>query len=126
MMKRDGGFTLIEVLVALTILTLSLVTLYQALGSAYGGARRAALQDEAMAVGQALMARVGHDVPLAPAKFKGRLSHGATWRMAIEDITPANAGVLFHRYAVTYEAMTPLGAPLFQMKTFRIARKDQP
>lgn len=125
-MRRDAGFTILEVLVALAILALSLIALYRALGSAYSGARRVGLQDEAMAVGQSQIARVGNDLALGPGKLEGKLSRGYTWRLVVEDITAARSSLLFRRYAVTYEALDPFGAPLFQLRTFRIARAGLP
>ena len=100
---REDGFTLIEVIVAFVILALSLITLYRALGGAYSGARRVALQDEALAVGQSQMARIGNDIPVAPGMLDGRLSRGSTWRLVVEDITPSGGTRLFRHFSVTYE-----------------------
>ena len=124
-MKRDDGFTLLEVLVALSILMLSLITLYRAVGGAYSGWRRVALQDEALTVGQSQLVRIGNDLRIKPAVFRGRLTSGSPWQIVVEDITPSGEARLFRHYSVIYDARDPSGGPLLQLRTFRITREDR-
>ena len=124
-MKRDAGFTVLEVLVALVILTLSLIALHRALGTAYSAARRVTLQDEAMAVGQSQLARIGNDLPVRPIALQGTLSHGSTWSLAVKEIAPASPTRLLRRFSVTYVAQDPSGTPLLQLRTFRIVGESK-
>ena len=121
-MRRDEGFTVLEVLVSLVILAMSLIALHRALGMAYSAARRITLQDDAMAVGQAQLARIGNDLPTRPLFLEGKLPHGSTWSLSVKEIAPASPTRLLRRFAVTYVAHDPSGLPLLQLRTFRITR----
>ncbi len=79
-----AGFTLVEVLVAFTILGIALAVLFQSFG---GGLRGIASTDEYMsatAEARSVMARVGVDIPVAPGVVSGEFADGGRWEVAIE------------------------------------------
>ncbi|MEQ1694529.1 MAG: prepilin-type N-terminal cleavage/methylation domain-containing protein [Hyphomicrobiaceae bacterium] len=123
MTTRDEGFTVIEVLVAFAILSLALVGLYDTLAVAYRSANATRLVEEALAVGQSQIERIGNDVPLANGSLKGALSDGSPWEITVRE-TPGEAatGRAYARYAVVYEATNRDGARLLQLRTMRISR----
>lgn len=78
--RREGGFTLLEVLVAFTIFALSFAAILQIFA---GGLHNAETADRALvALGHAesLLARAGIEQPLAPGQRSGRFEDGMTWR----------------------------------------------
>lgn len=80
---REAGFTLMEVLVAFAILSISLAAILQIFS---GGLRNAAVADRALvALGHAesLLASAGIERPLAEGERTGQLSDGMTWRESI-------------------------------------------
>ena len=83
--RRAGrGFTLVEVLVAFTILGLTLAALFQAFG---GGLRGVAIARDylaASAEARSIVQRVGVDIPVRPGALSGDLSDGNRWEVSIE------------------------------------------
>ena len=78
------GFTLLEVLIAFTILALSLAVVMQAFSTGFRSLERA--KDSAIVTLQARskLAELGQTIPLEPSEQGGELEDGATWRMVIE------------------------------------------
>ncbi|HXY99647.1 MAG TPA: type II secretion system protein [Stellaceae bacterium] len=81
--QPSGGFTLIEVLVALTILGIALGVLMSALSG--GLSRAGATQSEAAAaqLAQSLLADAGREAALADGEQAGALASGFRWRLAV-------------------------------------------
>ncbi len=103
-MKRVGGFTLVEVAVALAILALALGVLYQTFG--WGLRRAAATQQRELALltAQSLLAHVRGGNRLRPSVETGQTQEGLEWRwdirerpVAIDTISP------FRAFEVTIE-----------------------
>ncbi|WP_299390681.1 prepilin-type N-terminal cleavage/methylation domain-containing protein [Pelagibius sp.] len=81
--RRQGGFTLIEVLVAFTIFALSFAAILQIFS---GGLHNGATADRALiALGHAesLMARAGVEEPLTPGQTSGQIDEGMTWQQSV-------------------------------------------
>lgn len=82
--KGEAGFTLVEVIVALAILSLGLSVL---LGSISGSLRRtanAARMAEAGALAQSLLAKVGTDLPIRPDDSFGQFPNGYRWHVRMQ------------------------------------------
>jgi prepilin-type N-terminal cleavage/methylation domain-containing protein len=82
-----GGFTLVECAIALAVLALALGTLLPATLEALGRQSGAAQEGAALAAAEALLARAGRDIPLAPGSLEGR-DGTLDWRL---EIAPAAA-----------------------------------
>lgn len=86
--SREGGFTLLEVLVALVILAVSLAGFYQAFGiglRAEGVVERGRRAAEAA---DGLMAELGRTRPLRDGTTAGELPDGQRWTLTL---TPVRA-----------------------------------
>lgn len=68
--RRDGGFTLLETLVAFAILALTLGPGYAVLSSSITAADRAEERLAALALAENALARVGAEIPLAEGVFR--------------------------------------------------------
>jgi general secretion pathway protein I len=82
--KGEAGFTLVEVIVALAILSLGLTVL---LGSMSGSLRQtgnAARMAEAGALAQSLLAEVGTDREIKPEESSGQFADGYRWHLKME------------------------------------------
>lgn len=80
---RQGGFSLLEILVAFAILALTLGVLLRIFG---GGVRSVALADEhaqAVLFAESLLARVGSETPVVAGESRGELDERYRWVLRI-------------------------------------------
>lgn len=80
---KHNGFTLLEILVAFTIMAVMLTTLLQAFGTGLRNLDRA--QDYAIATMQArsVLEQVGSLIPLQPGEYDGELDNGSRWHVVV-------------------------------------------
>lgn len=81
--KRNRGFTLLEVLVALAIAGLALVALFRAGGQGLVAVDAALRVEEAVQRAQSHLAAVGRDVALLQGETEGDDGGGYRWRLRI-------------------------------------------
>ncbi|MGJ4973118.1 type IV pilus modification PilV family protein [Bradyrhizobium sp. HKCCYLRH1073] len=88
----EAGFTLVEVLVALAMLSIGLalvMSLFSTGLSRTGMAERVA---GAVALAQSLMAQVGNSIPLRTETRDGTEANGYRWRLAMQPYRSAPSG----------------------------------
>jgi general secretion pathway protein I len=83
-MRREGGFTLLEVLVALTILGVALTVLFAVFGHSLARAREAQSRMEARTIAQGLLAQAQTAPTVAVGETSGRSGSGMEWRFDVE------------------------------------------
>ncbi len=79
----DDGFTLIEVLVSLTILSVALTVLFAIFGQSLERNGEARRRQEAREVAQSLLAQAETSEALAPGETAGRTASGLAWRLVV-------------------------------------------
>jgi prepilin-type N-terminal cleavage/methylation domain-containing protein len=130
--QSPRGFTLLEVLVAMTIVGLGVVTLLQVFSQGLRLGSRSTAQTEAVAAGARVM-----DELLARRKFPeadeaGRLAGGERWNAQVRtsrDADALNLGSPWELKELSVELILPDGSELgrrVEFKTLRLARKNNP
>jgi len=117
------GFTLLEVLVALAILTLSLGVLYQSFGLGMNTTHRAAAELNASAAAESLLDRLGADLPLHSGELSGKAEPDLNWRMAIVPYDRAGAtlnGLTLFRVTLSLSQTIGAGKREWRIETLRI------
>ena len=81
--ERRGGFTLIEVLVAFAILTLSLTALFQIFSAGIRNVTTAEDYTTAVLLAESKLDSVGRKAPLSEGEEMGQWQNGFRWRLTI-------------------------------------------
>jgi general secretion pathway protein I len=83
---QDGaaGFTLVEVIAALAILSLTMAVVFGAFSAGFFNQRKARDLAEATSLAQSTLARVGAEWPIIPGRFAGGTEAEYRWNVVIE------------------------------------------
>jgi prepilin-type N-terminal cleavage/methylation domain-containing protein len=87
----ERGFTLVETLVSLAILTISLVALVEIFGVGFRGVRMSEFDTAALQLATSELARAGTETPLQAGQQQGVTSAGLEWNVVIEPYAPRYA-----------------------------------
>jgi len=85
--NAQQGFTLLEVIVALTIVALCFSVLLGVISGGLGQTNRAETLAAAGSLAQSLLADLGTEIPIAPGETDGQFANGFRWRLRIEPYT---------------------------------------
>jgi general secretion pathway protein I len=83
---EEAGFTLVETLVAFTVLTLVLIVLLAGLSQVTRGGRDAEAMREALRLAQSKLDGLGVTEPLTPGESTGRFGNGFEWHLRIREV----------------------------------------
>jgi general secretion pathway protein I len=86
---KPDGFTLIEVLVAFTIMALALGVLLQTFATGLRSLGTAESFANAALQARSKLAEIGPIVPLEVGEYSGELADGSSWRARVEPYAPA-------------------------------------
>ncbi len=84
--SRDAsraGFTLLEVLIAFAVLSMTLIAAYQLLGTGLRGSERAERATLALLAAESKLAEIGGSAPLRAGRSGGALGGGYRWRAEV-------------------------------------------
>lgn len=124
---RESGFSLLEVLVAFSILALSLGVLLQIFSSSVNASVRAEARVRAAMLAETRLNSVGIDIPLEPGETGGEDDDGRRWQVMIAEYFPeppledSRFILLYVRVQVYWE---DLGRDqIFQLDSLRLANR---
>lgn len=115
--SRSRGFTLLEMLVAFTILVMAFSVVLRVFASGARGSARAERHTEAVVQARGLLERYSAERPLRPLEDRGRLDSGADWSVAVETAEPpadglaAEPSLVLYRLTATVTWQEPGQAP---------------
>lgn len=117
------GFTLLEVLIAFTILSFAMISLFGAFSSSLVGATRAEEITALTLAGHSKLAEVGRSIVLQPGEMRGELADGSPWRLTISPIEPLGSYPLVRIVVQAFHVTIELGdgeAPAVRLETIRL------
>src|SRR5258708_16650875 len=80
----EAGFTVVEVVMALTILALALGVLLNVMSNSIRQTGQAETAAEAGSLAQSLLAKIGTELPLRDGQITGQSDRGFRWRVQID------------------------------------------
>jgi general secretion pathway protein I len=122
--QRNRGFTLIEVLVAVTIASLAFITLFKAAGIGIASTRVAGRYEEAVSRAQSHLAALGFDAKPIDGDLNGDDGGGYHWRLAVEPVAHAKPAKLGEDPDDGAQPTAPPGFTLYKV-TVGIAWTEQ-
>ena len=125
--RRAAGFTLLEVLVAFTILAVALVALLRAFSSGLRGLDAAAAATAAIQHARSKIEEVGTLIPLEPGILEGTFEDGYQWRVVIEPHELGDAAAAESLPVLPYEievTVTGHGAGAVTLRSLRLAPRQ--
>ncbi|WP_409363663.1 prepilin-type N-terminal cleavage/methylation domain-containing protein [Bradyrhizobium sp. AUGA SZCCT0051] len=90
--ESEAGFTLVEIIVALAILSAGLSLVLGMISSALQRTASAEKMATAGSIAQSLMAKVGTEVPVGREEREGKYPDGYRWRVRMQPLAEANQG----------------------------------
>ncbi len=125
--NTKDGFTLIEALVAITILAVAMVALLQSFTTGLRSLNAAENYTLAAMKARSKLAELGTLVPFEEAGGEGEFEDGSTWRVEIESYEPEGAvGVRLDQKLTAYRIEVSVswqGERSVTLKTLRLAPK---
>jgi len=118
MRRHNGGFTVVEVLVAFAIVTIVLAALYQAVAGAYRGYAWVQLREQTLALARAHLETVGIEVPLQPGDSTGTYATGVAWHLTVDPVETAS--YRGRAFRVLLRVLDHGGRPLLRLETLKL------
>ena len=124
----DGGFTLIEVLVSLTILSVSLAILMGAFGASLLRSREAQSRLEARRLANSLLAEAETSDTLRMGETNGKDADGLVWHLLVQPYGSAEDNQAWIAHAAQIQAIVSWGGggegQSVSLATLRVLPKD--
>lgn len=121
--RRVGGFTLLEVIVAFTILAVALVGLLQAFATGMHGLSAAQASATAVMHARSKMDEVGQTIALEDGELSGEFSDGYSWSVVIARVEDQGEFGPVQPVAIPYEVEVRVAGPRgggLSLKTLRL------
>jgi type II secretory pathway pseudopilin PulG len=126
--ERRAGFILLEAVVGLALIAMVATAAFVAFAQAGERSARAGERLRAVLAADAILARVGLDLPLRPHRTAGTLSDGAAWVLEVRAFAGADEGPealpLQELYTLLVTVTPRNGAPV-SLSTLRL-REPRP
>ncbi len=129
-MSDQRGFTLLEIMVAFTIMALSVAVLLRAFGGSVRLIGDAGEMAKAVTLAQSKLAEVGRIIPVEESEESGEWQQNYHWTLSIQPFEPFqpvadNPRLAMYRVEVTVTWQDGRHQRSYSLSTLRLARKDR-
>jgi len=131
-LRGEAGFSLLEVLVAFTILALSLGLLMQSFSTSMRGLRLSEEYTKATMLAESTLAQVGISLDLKVGELRGEAADGFHWRLTVQPyVAPSGApltGALIPYLVEVTVSWSEAGREVRELRlsTLHLSQEDDP
>ncbi len=112
------GFTLIEVLIAFTILAVVLAAVFSGIASGLSQERSARATVDRVLAARSILDELGIEAPLTEGVLEGRLATGETWQVSVRQLSEeAGSGRLYLTELMIFDG----NLPVLDLSTLKLA-----
>jgi type II secretory pathway pseudopilin PulG len=121
--QRTSGFSIMEALVALTIIAMGLTAFTKAVSSSYRTAARLKLSAAALTSARSHLDSVGRTGPLEDGVFTGNYANDLPWRLTVSALAnaPRPPAIGTQPFWVVVEAFDRRGVRLVKLETAKLS-----
>ena len=125
---RQSGFSIMEALVALTIIAVGLTAFTKAVSGSYRAAARVKLSAAALASARSHLDSVGQTGPLEDGVFTGSYANDLPWRLTVSALAnaPRAPASSTRPFWVVVEAFDRRGVRLVRLETAKLSAGTPP
>jgi general secretion pathway protein I len=125
---REGGFTLLEIVVAMAIVGLGVVTLLEIFSQGLRLGSKSSVNTEAMAYGRQVMDEVLARPALEQGPSQGSFRDRARWQLRIQNVRDADRtlslGSAWELKEITVAVRLAEGGQELELRTYKLLRKE--
>ena len=117
-----AGFSLIEALIALAIMTMMMSAFYATLSAAYRGASQVKIYRAALGLARSHLQSIGREMPVEPGISSGTFENDLPWRLTITALLPVanRPRSAAQPYLIVLETFDRNGRSLLRLETVKI------
>jgi len=120
------GFTLLETLVALSILAISLGVIYQIFGTSLRNMQYAKEYSHAQMFSESKLSELGKGIPVKEGSFEGDFNQKYTWKMNIKPLSSISENDVVLKFRVNFTVLwnSNRGQRSIEITTYRLSVGD--
>lgn len=120
--RTEAGFSLIETLVALVIMSIAMSAFYTTMSTSYRAAAQVKAHQVALQLARSHLDSLGRDAPIEPGESSGTYESGLQWRLTIEALLPdaSRSASAAQPFWVSLETFDRHGAYLLKLETIKL------
>lgn len=125
---RSAGFTLLEVLIALTILTIALTVIFRVLGTQLIYSAKNAAEDETVLAMRSVLEGAAASAPLQEGETTGAAGNRIRWRLTVRPFGSEDEQAVWpvSAFELTVTAQNNAGGNPISMSTVRLQLRISP
>jgi len=100
--QKQAGFTLLESLVALSVLAISLGVIYQIFGTSLRNMRYAKEYSHAQMYAESKLSEVGKGIPVKEGNYEGRFDQKYSWTLSVKPISGVSENDVIAKFRIYF------------------------
>lgn len=120
---NQTGFTLLETLVALSVLAITLGVIYQIFGTSLRNMQYTKEYSYAQMLAESKLSELGKGIPIREGDYEGQFNKNYTWKLIVTPITPISQNEVINKFRVNFVILwdSNRGQRSIEITTYRLS-----